>query len=171
MARSSLGDAAAFKLLYDRLSPQLFALASRMLRDRQAAEDVVQETFLTVWRRMDRFDPSLGSAAGWMQVIARNKCLDRLRSKVRTVDDQEAQIESLPDLSAQPESAAMLSSESDRLRRCMGELSDSQRDAILHAYFNGFTQEETAERMNAPLGTVKSWIRRALQHLKGCLER
>jgi RNA polymerase sigma factor (sigma-70 family) len=170
MAKVVAGEKPAFRSLYDKLAPQLFALASRMLRDRQAAEDVVQDAFLTVWKRIDRFDPSLGSAAGWMMVITRNKCLDRLRSKVRTVGEEEGGLHELPDLSPQPESAAIASIEAGRLRKCMGELSEQQRDAVLHAYFNGLTHEETAERMSAPLGTVKSWVRRALQHLKGCLE-
>jgi RNA polymerase sigma-70 factor, ECF subfamily len=168
--RSAEGDRAAFRMLYDKLAPQLFALASRMLRDRAAAEDVVQETFLTVWKRLDRFDPALGSASGWLVVIARNKCLDRLRSRVRTVNEEEGGLAELPDLSQSPESAAISSSEAARLRRCMEQLSAQQKEAVLHAYFNGYTQEETATAMQAPLGTVKSWVRRALQHLKGCLE-
>jgi RNA polymerase sigma-70 factor, ECF subfamily len=170
MIACAAGDAAAFRKLHDRLAPQLFALAWRMLRDRQAAEDVVQETFLTVWKRLDRFDPSLGSAAGWMQVITRNKCLDRLRSKVRLVNEDDAGVPELPDLAPQPDSLAIASDEAERLRRCIEQLSEQQREAVLRAYFDGSTQEEIAARMNAPLGTVKSWVRRALLHLKECLD-
>jgi RNA polymerase sigma-70 factor (ECF subfamily) len=164
------GDKTAFRDLYHAIAPQLFAVALRILKRRDWAEDVLQESFTTIWQRAGDFRPELGSSRAWMTVILRNRALDRLR-RVRPVAEITAEmLEQIPDDAASPLEATMRGSEARRLHGCLDRLDATQRRAILAAYFDGFTHEELAQRLAAPIGTVKSWIRRGLMRLKGCLE-
>jgi RNA polymerase sigma-70 factor (ECF subfamily) len=166
------GDRAALAEVYDATSAKLMGVCLRILGERSEAEDVLQETYLTVWRRAGTFDPAKAGAITWLVAVARNKSLDRIRAgKVRRASaalDEAAEI-------ADPARSALAEVESmddhSALMICLEELDDDQKWSIRTAFLDGVTYEELAARRGVPLGTMKSWIRRGLMKLRGCLER
>lgn len=170
LAAVARGDRRAFARLYDHAAPKLFTLALRLMRNRAAAEEILQEAFVRVWARAGDFDPDKGAALGWMVTILRNAALDRLRHERPAMAlDEAPDIEAVPDPGADPLSATMSNAEARALRHCLDQLEPAPRRAILLAYWHGLSHEELAGRLDAPLGTVKSWIRRGMVRLKGCL--
>lgn len=171
IARSALGDRAAFAELYRRAAPQLFAVTLRILKNREQAEEALQDAFVNAWRRADSFDPAKGAAMAWLVGIARNRALDlvRQRRSQESLDDAEAS-GTLPASAPEQFDQVARNAENRRLMDCMERLEPRQREAILRAYFDGLTHEALAARIAAPLGTVKSWIRRGLARIKECLE-
>ncbi|HEY1807350.1 MAG TPA: sigma-70 family RNA polymerase sigma factor [Acidobacteriaceae bacterium] len=162
------GDESALAALYDRYAGVLYGLLLRILKDTHAAEEVLQDLFLQLWRTASRFDASRGSMTAWLMVIARNRAISRLRRGNRhaVVDDPEGfLLESAPD-PANLEDEAERRQLAGRLRAAMASLPGEQREALELAYFEGMTQTEIAERTGAPLGTVKSRVRAALQSLR-----
>jgi RNA polymerase sigma-70 factor (ECF subfamily) len=170
IARSALGDRAAFRRLYDAVSPRLFALALRMLRRREQAEEVLQEAFMTVWRQAGDYRPDRGSPMAWLATIVRNRCLDVLRRDPGHVSlDQEPDHGERADPAADPARDLDRLRRDDLLRRCLAALVEVQRQAVFMAFFDGLTHEQLAARLSAPLGTVKSWVRRGLGRIRECL--
>lgn len=167
--RIMAGDEGALSALYDRYSGMLYAMLLRILKDTGAAEEVLQDLFLQLWRSAARFDASRGSLAGWLLVIGRNRALSRLRGKQRrefVPDDGEGfSIEALP-ASGNLEDEAARMELMDRLRGALAALPGEQREAVELAYFEGMTHTEIATRTQCPLGTVKSRVRAAMQTLK-----
>jgi RNA polymerase sigma-70 factor (ECF subfamily) len=159
----------ALEQLYDRYVGLCMALAYRMLGERQAAEDVVQEAFLNVWRSAATYDPTRSGARSWLVSIVRNRCIDRVRGKA--VRPQLAGEEGIADKpgghDVWKEVAQSLSRE--EIRGALDQLPKEQRDTLELAYFAGLTQVEIAERMGVPLGTVKGRVRISLQRLRGLL--
>lgn len=166
------GDRDAFERLYRLCSPRLFAICLRLLPDRAEAEDVLQEVFTSIWHKAEQFDPERASGMAWMAMIARNRCIDRLRSPGHTVRTTAIELgDELPDAGATPADEAVASNERERLQRCLDRLDARRRGLIRTAFFEGVTYEELATRSGAPLGSVKSWIRRGLMQLRTCLEQ
>ncbi|GAB2178655.1 sigma-70 family RNA polymerase sigma factor [Dongia sp. agr-C8] len=168
---SAAGNRAAFSALYDAAAPQLFGLALRILKRRDWAEDVLQEALISAWRSAGEYRRELGSGKAWLTVILRNRALDRLRRE--STARLEPSGDAMPEVEDPAPSALDLTISGEAARRlaaCLEQLEEVQKRAILLAYFDGLTHEELAARIAAPLGTVKSWIRRGLQRLKGCLE-
>lgn len=165
------GDRAALSRLYAATSPQLFGLALRMVRRRDLAEDVMQEAFLAVWRRAARFDRNRGTALAWLAAVLRNQAIDLMRRRGREAPLDPAGAAAIPDLDPGPFDLAAASQSARALAACLDELEEGPRRSILLAYHEGLTYEEAARRLAAPVGTVKSWIRRSLIRLKSCLER
>jgi RNA polymerase sigma-70 factor (ECF subfamily) len=166
--RIMAGDEGALEALYDRYAGMLFAMLVRILRDTGAAEEVLQDLFLQLWRGASRFDASRGSLAAWLLVIGRNRALSRLRGKERReilADSEEFSIEAVPS-SGNLENEAARAQLMQRLRGAMANLPPEQREAVELAYFEGMTQTEIAARTKCPLGTVKSRVRAAMQTLK-----
>lgn len=166
------GDRAAFRRLYDATSAKLFGVALRILRDRQLAEDVLQDTYVAIWNKASTFDSERASPITWLATIARNRSIDRLRASAsrptgRPLDEAAEVRDDRADAEAQLEAHQ----EADRLNACLDTLEAHTQAAIRSAFFGGETYEVLAERAHVPLGTMKSWIRRGLQKLKGCLER
>lgn len=163
------GDQACLRLLFDRLAPQMTGVALRLLRRRDLAEDVVQDAFVSIWRRAATFDPARGSALTWIFAIVRNRAITVLRLEGRTelVDD----FEPLALAADSPDAEAVVSalSEAGALRRCLERLEPQRRMAIVLAYTRGLSHGELAGRMGIPLGTAKSWIRRSLLALRECM--
>lgn len=164
------GDRGAFARLYRMAAPRLLGQSMRIVRDRAAAEDVLQDAFVTIWQRAGTFDPDRSAASTWMTTIVRNRSLDRLRARGRHAPCGEnctagESIESAPDPAPGPEAAHALAQETGRVERVLGALPGHQRQVLALAYWHGFSHAEIARRLDLPLGTVKSWIRRALAAL------
>ena len=168
LGRCADGDRAAFRQLYDRTAPQLYAVALRITRQRSLAADAVHDAFLQVWQRAGRFDPARGGAETWLLGLARYRALDLIRRQGREITGGE-----IPDRADEdPDPLARLTEhrEGAALRRCLDRLELDKRQLVMMAFLDGLTHAELATRLNAPLGTVKSWIRRGLQDLRRCLE-
>ena len=165
------GDRAALQSLYTMTAPQLFGLALGILRSRDLAEDIVQDSFVLIWRHARSFDPARGTAMAWLGRIVRNQCFDALRRRGREAPLDDTFMEKWEDPAPSPADLTALSRDARRLRGCLEQLEDSPRQSLLLAYYQGLTFEEVAGRLKAPLGTVKSWIRRSLIRLKGCMDQ
>jgi|SRR5690242_1337143 len=170
--RIAAGDRAALNLLYRDTSAKLFAVCLRILKDRSEAEDVLQEIYLSVFQRAGTFDAARASPMTWLVAIARNRSIDRLRSgamlrRVKTIDEVPDVVDGAASALTQIED----SEDRQRLMDCLGELELRHAGAVRAAFFDGVTYDELAKRMNIPLGTMKSWIRRSLLRLRQCLER
>ncbi len=165
------GDQRAFDSLYQATSSMLLGVCMRVLSDRSEAEDVLQEVYVTVWRKAVQFDSARARASTWMGTIARNRCIDRLRSQPASA--MRAPMEALDfaeDSSPTPAAHAESSMERAQLDECIGRLEPKRQVLIRTAFFEGATYEELSERSGSPLGSVKSWIRRGLLQLRTCLE-
>lgn len=163
------GNRAALREVYDMTSAKLLGVILRIMRDRDHAEDVLQDVYVKVWRRAARFDASRASPITWLCTIARNSAIDALR---RTGKHGEAAGDSLPEVEDEaPLAEDMLcdAEDHDRLVRCLEALGQDQRRSIRMSFYDGLTHSQLADRMSVPLGTLKSWIRRGLSSLKGCL--
>lgn len=162
------GDEGALAALYDRYSGMLFAMLVRIVRDRHAAEEILQDLFLQLWRDAARFDASRGSLPAWLMVIGRNRALSRLRT--REFREAPEEIDTLPANTVPSpvnlEDEALRSLLMEKLRTAMAALPEEQRQVVELAYFEGMTQTEIATRTGSPLGTVKSRVRAAMQTLK-----
>jgi RNA polymerase sigma-70 factor, ECF subfamily len=165
------GDKTALHSLYKETAPQLFGLALRILRTRELAEEIMQDSFVLVWRNAHTFDPSRGAAMAWLGSIVRNRCIDVIRRRGRETPLDPASIESWADPGSSPADLAALSSDARRLHHCLDELEESPRKVLKLVYYEGMTYDEVAVHLGVPLGTVKSWVRRSLIRLRGCLER
>ncbi|RXZ42121.1 RNA polymerase sigma factor [Crenobacter cavernae] len=170
MARVALGDRQAFKRLFDTTSPRLFALALKQTRNRALAEDIVQDTFVGVWQHAASYRADRAPVMAWLSRMVRNRVIDRWRAEPPQDADSEERLaelaasdalEPLPTLSSKEEAA--------RLNGCLEHLTAGQRQSVVLAYFHGQSHQEIARTLAAPIGTVKSWLRRALDHLKDCV--
>lgn len=171
MLEVARGDRQALQEVYSATSAKLFGICLRILGDRAEAEDALQDVYLSLWRRADRFDPDRASPITWLATFARNRAIDRLRGgKVRGMAAPIELAEAIADKGPNADEAIEARQLDTRLHRCLGALEAPQRDAIRQAFFQGQTYAELAERQDVPLGTMKSWIRRGLAKLKACLE-
>jgi len=169
MSRVAAGERAALRQLYEATSAKLFAVCLRILSDREEAEDVLQEVYVTVWRRADRFDGTRASVMTWVSTIARNRSIDRLRARGPMAYAEPVEAAEIADGAVGAEALLVAAGEQERLHRCLSQLDARTETVIRTAFFEGVTYEALARRMGAPLGTVKSWVRRGLAKLKGCL--
>lgn len=166
------GDEGALAALYDRYAGMLYAMLVRILRDTSAAEEVLQDLFLQLWRGAARFDASRGSLPTWLLVIGRNRALSRLRSREHREflqDRDEFAIETVPSPGNLEDDASRMQL-MERLKGALETLPPEQKEALELAYFEGMTQTEIAARTGTPLGTVKSRVRAAMQSLKQCFD-
>jgi RNA polymerase sigma factor (sigma-70 family) len=171
LVRTGEEDRVAFRDLYSLTSAKLFGICYRICGERQAAEDVLHDVYLTIWKRAGAYEPSRASPITWLATIARNRAIDWQRAQ--TVR-RSTPIEDAPQIldTAPLASETLLHDEqSHLLRECLDTLEQRQRSAIHTAFFDGVTYAELAERQNIPLGTMKSWVRRGLARLRECLER
>lgn len=170
IVRVSLKDRAAFDLLYRATSAKLFGVCLRVLSDRAEAEEALQEVFVKIWTKADRFVVSELSPISWLVAIARNHAIDRIRARgQRTAAIDEAA--ELADERPGPEAQVVAEGERDRLGACLEELEADRAAAVRGAYLNGDSYAELAERFSVPVNTMRTWLRRSLMKLKECLER
>jgi RNA polymerase sigma-70 factor (ECF subfamily) len=168
IARTAMRDRAAFRDLYGRTSAKLFGVTLRILRDRSEAEEALQEVYVKIWQRADRYVPGTYSPISWLVAIARNHSLDILRARKPVSEDIDAALD-LADAAPDPEQSALAGGELRRIDTCLGELEADKADAVRGAYLDGFSYEELAERYNVPLNTMRTWLRRSLIKLRECL--
>jgi RNA polymerase sigma-70 factor (ECF subfamily) len=170
LENASFDDRSSLKRLYEYTSAKLYGICLRLLRDEAEAQEVLQEVYLTAWRKAASFDASRASPITWLATIARNRSIDRLRARQVPTEDLGVAAD-IPDDS--PSSLQLLETAEDasRLHHCLEELESRARTAIRAAFFDGATYPELADREGVPLPTMKSWIRRGLISLRGCLER
>lgn len=169
LVRTGNGDRSALAELYTLTSAKLFGIVLRICGERQAAEDVLQEVYLTIWKRAAGYEPGRASPITWLTTVARNRAIDwRRAQKIRRT----APLDDAPDIADDTPGAdtVMVAGEDGRrLHLCLDALEARQRTAIRTAFFEGLTYAELAEREAVPLGTMKSWVRRGLQRLKECV--
>lgn len=163
------GDESAFRGVYDATSAKLFAVAIRILKRADLAEDVMQDAYLKIWDAAPNYSPELGSPIGWMVAITRNRAIDVLRKRVEVAVDDEKDQGDQADDAPDPFDLTAQSHELKALLACMENLNSEQRQSLLMAYYYGYTHDEIAERMAKPVGTIKSWIRRSLARVQECL--
>jgi RNA polymerase sigma-70 factor (ECF subfamily) len=164
------GDRAMFEALYRAAGPHLFGLIVRIVGQGAIAEEILQDTFVTIWQHAGSFDATKGSGVTWLRTIARRRALDhkrRLRPMV-SIEDEPAAAE-LVDDTADVFAAIAQGEDGRRLARCLERLAERPRRAIMVAFFDGLSHEDVARRLDAPLGTIKSSIRRGLRQLAECL--
>lgn len=172
LRRIASGDQAGAAALYDRHARPLYSLILRILADQTEAEDVLQEVFAQAFRQASRYDPSRGAVAAWLLTMARSRAIDRLRSRRTRVEARTREVEALDDMAdVRPDAASvMLDEEQSRLlRQALSDLPLLQRIAIELAYYEGLSHTEIAERLEQPLGTVKTRIRLGLLKLRDVL--
>ncbi|MFZ4688961.1 MAG: sigma-70 family RNA polymerase sigma factor [Polymorphobacter sp.] len=169
LARAADGDRTAFRDFYDRTSAKLFGIILRILVERGESEDVLQEVYVTIWRKAAEFDPSRASPVTWTATIARNRAIDRLRSRSSRPS---APLEEAAEVRDDSPSADVLidsSRDAQRVHAALSTLEPRHAAAIRSCYFEGTTYEALAEREGVPVGTLKSWVRRGLMRMKADL--
>lgn len=179
LARTALADQRAFAELYQHVSAPLYGIALRILRESSAAEEVLQDVFVSVWHHAGTYTAVRSQPMTWLSSIVRHRCLDYLRrreletvSMTRDTGDEADQ----PDLdfasdAATPMELLVAGAESRSVRQCVETLEGGQKQAIALAFFQGLSHAELAQHLQQPLGTIKSWIRRGLERLRECLDR
>lgn len=163
------GDKLALKRIYEAESARMLGVAQRLLKRRALAEEAVQDAFVLIWRHAARFDPQRGSGPTWIYAILRNRSLSILRDERRTETREEPVTEEMASEDDDPETVMSKLSDAKALRACLETLPPQRRGIVLLAFVQGLTHGEIAGKLNVPIGSVKTWIRRSLMTLKTCL--
>ena len=168
--RTARGDVAAFDQVYDRVAGAVLGLATRVLRNRALAEEVAQDVLVEVWRTAARYESGRGSAQGWIMTIAHRRAVDRVRRE-QAATEREERVAARDERRPHDEvgEAVETSLEREQVRRCMGSLTDLQRESVALAYYDGYTYREVAQLLHTPLGTIKSRLRDGLIRLRDCM--
>ncbi|MGH8750637.1 MAG: sigma-70 family RNA polymerase sigma factor [Burkholderiales bacterium] len=170
LAQCALGSQSAFADLYRHTSAKLFGVALRILRREDWAEEVLQDSFVNIWKHAAEYTSSKSAPMTWMTSIVRNRALDLLRRpNPEIAQEDESLIEQFEDDKPGPLQQLLQSKQAGALARCLQQLEARQRQSIMLAFYHGLTHAELAQHLREPLGTVKTWIRRGLERLKGCL--
>jgi RNA polymerase sigma-70 factor (ECF subfamily) len=171
LAACAQRDREAFARLYQASSAKLFGVALRILRREDWAEEVLQESYVSIWNHAQDYSAGLSAPMTWMTSIVRNRCLDWLRRPRKEVADPEGELVGRAEADDPgPLESLQRSNDAKALAECLGRLEGKQRQAIMLAFFDGLSHSELAAHLREPLGTVKTWVRRGLARLKICLE-
>ena len=180
LSRVALGDRGAFGVLYRRTSAHLLGIVLRIQRDRALAEEVLQEVYVNVWRAAGGYEAGLGQPWTWLTSVARHRAIDSLRRRQAepatlagpsTDEEDDDVLTRLPSTTAGPFELLAQAAEARALADCVRALSGEQQQSLALAFYQGLSHAEVAQHLRQPLGTVKSWLRRALFSLRDCLER
>lgn len=166
--RCALRDRKAFRTLYERTSAKLFGVALRILRDRADAEEAIQEIYIKIWQRADRYVMGDTSPISWLVAVARNHALDIVRARRPISEDIDAAVD-IADGSPSPEKLTETRQEGARIENCLAKLEPDRADAVRGAYLDGYSYEELAARYAVPINTMRTWLRRSLIRLRECL--
>jgi RNA polymerase sigma-70 factor (ECF subfamily) len=168
LARVARGDQAAFQGVYDRAAGQILGIVRAVVRDPAQSEEVTQEVLLELWRTASRFDPGRGSPLAWATTIAHRRAVDRVRSEQKAA---QRELRAAAPAIAYDEVTETVEAQLDRerVRRCLGSLTELQRESVTLAYYDGYTYREVAELLGVPVGTVKTRMRDGLIRLRDCL--
>ncbi|HEV7251803.1 MAG TPA: sigma-70 family RNA polymerase sigma factor [Mesorhizobium sp.] len=169
LRRCAKGERAALRLLYEQDAGAMLGVAARILRRRDLAEEAVQDTFVQVWRRAASFDPARGAGRAWLFTILRHRALNILRDGGREEATDADLLADEPDDAPDPEAVVVALDEASRLRRCLEGLEPQRRQGLVLAYTFGMSHGEVAATLRVPLGTAKSWIRRAFLQVRECM--
>ena len=170
IVRTAMKDRAAFDQLYRHTSSKLFGVCLRVLNDRPESEEALQEVFVKIWTKADRFAVSDLSPISWLVAVARHHAIDRIRMRRQPGTDLDVAA-AVADPAPGPEALAVARGERDRIDHCLDELETDRAAAVRGAYLDGASYAELAERHGVPLNTMRTWLRRSLAKLKECVER
>lgn len=169
--RVALGDRAAFNLLYRQTSPKLFAICLRILKNKERAEEAIQEVYIKIWHRSKTFEDGFSSSWSWLAAIARYQSID----VIRRLKPDSLNIEEVYELEdtgmLNPEQQAVISDQGRQLESCLRELADDHASAVKRAYVEGLSYLELSDELNVPINTVRTWLRRSLLKLRECMQR
>jgi RNA polymerase sigma-70 factor (ECF subfamily) len=168
LAQVARGDESAFRAVFDQAAGPVLGTVRRVVRDLAQSEEVMQEVLLEVWRTAPRFDPEVGSASAWIMTLAHRRAVDRVRSE-HSAAQRELRAAAVSVDYDEVIEAVELNLDHERVRRCLGSLTDLQREAVTLAYYHGYTYREVAELLGIAVGTVKTRMRDGLIRLRDCL--
>ncbi|MEA2953662.1 MAG: polymerase sigma-70 factor, subfamily [Alphaproteobacteria bacterium] len=169
LAAVAKGDQAAFEQLYAATRAKLFGVVLRILRRHDLADEVIQETYLKVWRNAGQFDPRLSTPITWMVAIARNRAIDLVRRRTEASIEEEPEAMDVAAESPNPLARRELTEELTRLLACIGRLDAERQRLVLLAYYDGWSREQLAVKLDKPVNTIKTWLRRSLMEIRECL--
>ncbi len=171
LAQVALGNQNAFAEIYKACSAKLFSVVLRILRNQAQAEEVLQEGFVRIWHHASGYRSSASAPMTWMSTIMRNAALDVVRRKSHEDSvDEEGSLDMFESDAPTPEQSVQLTASALSLENCLGTLPATQRQTLVLAFFHGLSHSELADHLQQPIGTIKTWTRRGMERLKGCLE-
>jgi len=162
-------DAAAFERLYNATRAKLYGVLLRILGRPELADEVMQETYLKVWNMADRFDPTVASPITWMVAMARNRAIDIVRKKGETSIEDEPDALNVSADSPPPLARREMTEELKRLLGCLGKLDPEKQRIVLLAYYSGWSRDQLAKKLDIPVNTIKTWLRRSLIEIRQCM--
>jgi RNA polymerase sigma-70 factor (ECF subfamily) len=163
------GDAAAFERLYDATKAKLYGVLLRILGRPELAEEVMQETYLKVWKMADKFDPLQASPITWMVAMARNRAIDIVRKRAEISIEEEPEAQNVASDSPSPLARREMTEELKRLLGCLGKLDPEKQRIVLLAYYSGWSREQLSTKLDIPVNTIKTWLRRSLLEIRECM--
>ncbi len=165
------GDVAAFERLYAATRAKLYGVLLRILGRSELAEEVMQETYLKVWKMADKFDPMLASPITWMVAMARNRAIDIMRKRGEVSIEEEPEAQNIAAESTSPLARREMTEELKRLLACLGKLDPEKQRIVLLAYYSGWSREQLSTKLDIPVNTIKTWLRRSLLEIRDCMGR
>ena len=169
LAAVGQGDRAAFEQLYTSTRAKLYGVVLRILRRHDLADEVMQETYLKIWGSADKFNPAIASPITWMVTIARNRAIDVVRKRGEISLEEEPEAMEVAADTPDPLAAREMTEELKRLLACVGRLEPDRQKLVLLAYYNGFSRDQLAAKLDKPVNTIKTWLRRSLIEIRECL--
>ncbi|HXX50784.1 MAG TPA: sigma-70 family RNA polymerase sigma factor [Xanthobacteraceae bacterium] len=164
------GDETAFERLYDATRAKLYGVLLRILGRPALAEEVMKETYVKIWRTADGFDPAAASPITWMVAMARNRAIDIVRKRGDLSIDEEAEAPEPASEAPQPLARREMTEELKRLLSCLGRLDPEKQRIVLLAYYSGWSRDQLAQKLDIPVSTIKTWLRRSLLEIRECME-
>jgi RNA polymerase sigma-70 factor, ECF subfamily len=171
LAAVAKGDQAAFERLYGATRAKLYGVLLRILGKPELADDVMQETYLKVWTMAGKFDPTIASPITWMVAIARNRAIDIVRRKADLSVEETPEAMAVAAETPQPLARREMTEELRRLLSCLGKLDPEKQRIVLLAYYSGWSREQLAQKLDIPVNTIKTWLRRSLLEIRECMGR
>ncbi len=169
LAAVAKGDVAAFERVYEATRAKLYGVVLRILGKPELADEVMQETYLKVWKMADKFNPAIASPITWMVAIARNRAIDIMRKKAEVSIEDEPEAMGVAADTPTPLARREMTEELKRLLSCLGKLDPEKQRIVLLAYYSGWSRDQLAKKLDIPVNTIKTWLRRSLLEIRGCM--